>query len=196
VSVEPPNPLLASALSLSLLSAEDPWVLAVSSDDGSVYSADIRRPGVRLAHLQGLHDGPVWGLAPATALVSAGAGAGSRGRGGAAAEAARGSVEVPVLLSCGEDGCLRATRTSALRGISAPAEVAAVSLYSSPVPSAAWSTADSGAAAAASAAAGPDTWTVLSSVHPLRNVSAVQRPGGLVVAGDDTGRLHVTRLAR
>jgi hypothetical protein len=172
-------------------------VLAVSSDDGSVYSADIRRPGVRLAHLQGLHDGPVWGLTSATALVSAGAGADSRGRGGAAAEAAaRGSTEVPVLLSCGEDGCLRATRTSALRGIPSSAEVAAVSLFSSPVPPAGWSVADSGAAAGASAAADVDSWTVLSSVHPLRNVSAVERPGGLVVAGDGIGRLHVTRLAR
>lgn len=136
VCVAPPSPLTSSALSLALPSADDPFLLVVASDDGSLHSVDMRVPGKQLAVLAGVHEGPVWALTPALALAQLQLGSGSNASSTSSGRAVAGSsaaptatgrasssedaaveAEVPVLLSAGEDGALNATPLSALRGL-------------------------------------------------------------------------------
>lgn len=200
----PPSPITSTALCLALPCADDPFLLAVASDDGSLHSADMRVPGRQLAVLPRVHEGPVWALAPALAHVYGhGSGSGS-GRDAAAVTA----VPVPVLLSAGEDGALNATPLAALRGIgsgggmgvtAAPAEAAARAAHSVAGPGhLPFNLSSPGVAAAApapavvpasvagaGAGAFPDSadnyglgWTVLRGGYPLRSLSAAAgRPG-------------------
>lgn len=85
----PPRSHAARALALALPAAEDPWLLAVAGDDGALWTADLRRPAAPLASLLCCHVGPVWRLTAYDGQI----------------------------LSCGEDGALRATTLQALRGM-------------------------------------------------------------------------------
>lgn len=217
VAVAPPSPITTTALCLALPSADDPFLLAVASCDGSLHAADMRVPGRQLAVLRGVHEGPVWAMAPAIAHVhgTGSSSSSSSGRGASGSDAAA-ATAVPVLLSAGEDGALHATPLAALRGLGSgmgvtvpPAGAAGVAgpgqlpfdLSSPGLPASAPVT------AATLSSAFPDSadsyglgWTVLRGGYPLRSLSAsagrsgAGSTGSLVAAGDSSGRILASRL--
>ena len=160
VAIAPPAPYLCDALCVCLL---DDDIVAVGTDAGGVYTSDVRAPGRLLAHASELHDGPVWCLAAAPA--SSGSGGGG------------------VLLSGGDDGQLRATPMSALKGIPPPRGSA-----SAPPSS------EAGGSDALRCATSARSRVVLRSTQPLLCISAARADGGVTAAGDAAGRLHATRL--
>jgi len=132
----PPEAHAARALSVSQPSPEDYWLAIVTDEAGGLHSLDLRAPGAPLAALARVHAGPAWRSCA----------------GGAGGE---------LLLSCGEDGAVRATPLAVLRGV--------VSQAALPPP------------------------PLLQAAQPLRRLDAWR--GGLVVAGDDAGRLHAADTA-
>jgi len=173
---EPPDHaagVSVAVLDVALPDAEDPWLVAGAMENGGVFTVDMRRAGCALMTVPGLHTGPVWSLCPSAAWPSGGTSGsaasdaviagGLSGRGGGAS----------VLLSAGDDGALRATPLSHLRGVPP-----AVGGEGSPAPP-----------------AGARAPPLMQCAMPLRCAAGLggARSGQpqAILAGDEAGRVHV-----